>query len=72
MPERVVTSIRGCARCHGEGHPDLTFEPLLYGVDVEDDLGPLTHWAACPTNGQPILMRFVPEGRAIEHPVDNT
>lgn len=54
-------TIVGCARCYGEGHTDLLFEPLTHPVDVNDDLGPLTHWAPCPTNGEPILLRTVPE-----------
>lgn len=57
--EPITTSLTGCARCHGEGHADLAFEPLEHPIEHEGVvIG--THWAACPTNGQPILMRIVP------------
>jgi hypothetical protein len=51
---KFTTSITGCARCHGDGHPDLTFSPLTHPVVLLGDLE-LTHWAACPVNGEPIL-----------------
>lgn len=59
VDEPITTSVTGCARC-GQDHGDLEFLPLAHGVDVEDTLGPLTHYATCPTNGEPILMRIVP------------
>lgn len=49
----------GCARCDGDGHDQLTFQPLTHPVTI----GPgtraeivFTHWAPCPTNGEPILL----------------
>lgn len=59
MPElaSVTFDLNGCARCDGEGHPGLTFEPLTYPLEIGDAV--LTHWAPCPTNGEPILLRFV-------------
>lgn len=58
----VRKTIVGCARCHGEGHEDLEFEELMHPVKVyagvKIGLVDATHWAACPTNGQPILMSF--------------
>jgi hypothetical protein len=54
--EPFTSSITGCARCEGEGHENMTWEPLTH--PIEDSDGALwTHWAACPTNGEPILMR---------------
>lgn len=53
--ESITTSIVGCARCHGEGHEALTFEPLAHPVPVNGGMD-LTHWAPCPTNGEPILL----------------
>jgi hypothetical protein len=50
-----VSSIRGCARCDGDGHEDVTWLPLTH--PIEDSDGVWTHWAPCPTNGQPILMQ---------------
>lgn len=54
----IVTSIVGCARCWGEGHKNLTFRKLEHPVD--DPTGEYTHWAPCPTNGEPILLRSTP------------
>lgn len=52
-----VVSITGCARCDGDGHPDLAFWPLVHPLEV----GGVTMqwWAPCPTNGQPILLAVV-------------
>ncbi len=53
--EEVTVDLRGCARCHGEGHPQLTFRKLTF--PFEPDVGDeYTHWAPCPANGEPILM----------------
>lgn len=57
-----TVDLKGCARCYANGHPGLTFEPLTYPVVVaEHDAEEgheleFTHWAPCPTNGQPILL----------------
>lgn len=51
-----ILNITGCARCHGDGHKGLVFERLLHPVEVDP---PLTHWATCPTTGEPILMAIV-------------
>lgn len=58
----VHVNLVGCARCNnGVGHPGLTFQPLTYPVEIGVGGGPgerdLTHWAPCPVNGEPILMR---------------
>ena len=52
--EAFRQSIVGCARCRGDGHEDVWWMPLTHSVE----LGGMnfTHWAPCPTNGQPILM----------------
>lgn len=55
----VTVDLVGCARCHGDGHPGLQFKPLTHPVEHHDDvIG--THFALCPTNGEPILMRTEP------------
>lgn len=50
----------GCARC-GSDHAKISFQPLTHPVVVDDHIGDLvfTHWAPCPTNGEPILMTSV-------------
>jgi hypothetical protein len=53
----ITFDLVGCARCHGDGHPGLTFAKLRYPVESSDP--PLTHWALCPANGEPILLAFV-------------
>jgi hypothetical protein len=61
--EAFTTSIRGCARCDGDGHEDVVWEPFTH--PVEDTDGTLwTHWAPCPTNGEPILMKAGPKPEA--------
>lgn len=57
----LIKTIVGCARCYGDGHTDLFFRELTHPVQIGDGLGSLTHWAPCPTNGEPILLRIVPE-----------
>jgi hypothetical protein len=59
MTEPFTIDLHGCARCHGNGHQGLVFRPLAYPVEV-DLTRRLTHWAACPTNGEPILLRKQP------------
>jgi hypothetical protein len=56
--EPITMSIRGCARCHGDGHADLTFEPFTHPFEAPDGWT-ATHWAPCPTNGEPILMAII-------------
>lgn len=48
----TVHSIEHCSRCGG-AHHELDFEPLTQPHNE------LTHWAACPVNGQPILLRIL-------------
>lgn len=51
----LATSIGNCARC-GESHRLLVFRVFMRGP-IETATGLATHWASCPTNGEPILMR---------------
>lgn len=53
--EALTVELYGCARC-GRVHPELVFEPLTNPVALDCEPS-LTHWAPCPTNGEPILMR---------------
>lgn len=63
--EHVVSEgVKNCARCkrdHGNG--EVVYEKLDHPIQVHagDEIGTVTatHWAPCPTNGQPILMAFV-------------
>lgn len=50
--------IERCARC-GEDHATVEFERLARPIEVGEVT--LTHWAPCPTNGEPILMQVVAE-----------
>lgn len=59
MRDEVEVSINGCARCHGEGHVGLIFQPLTHPVEFPGvDILPLTHWTRCPVTGEPILLRI--------------
>jgi hypothetical protein len=53
--EPYTTDLGGCARCEGDGHPGIVFTPLTHFISFEDGFV-ATHWAPCPTNGQPILI----------------
>lgn len=54
--EPYTCDLGGCARCRGDGHRNLTFEPLDHPVYTDEGKYEFTHWAPCSTNGQPILM----------------
>lgn len=54
---KTVFNIRQCARC-GENHDKVEVRKFaLYGF-APKEAHPLvwTHWAPCPTNGDPILF----------------
>lgn len=55
----ITLDLNGCARCNGDGHPGITFQPLTHPVEIGGHM--LTHWAPCPTNGEPILMEIRPQ-----------
>ena len=50
-PTWTCAELDNCARC-GLRHTDLTFTKLTYPHDN------WTHWASCPTNGEPIMLLF--------------
>lgn len=54
MDGAITQDQKGCARCDGDGHPNITYEPLRFPIKLADGFT-ATHWAPCPTNGQPIL-----------------
>jgi hypothetical protein len=49
-----MTLVRGCARC-GEEH-EVQFKEFERPAEAAPGVT-WTHWAPCPTNGDPILMR---------------
>jgi hypothetical protein len=56
----ILVNIQSCARC-GHDHSDISFTKF-----TEEEHAPigqsgsvLTHFATCPTYGEPILMRIV-------------
>ncbi len=53
--QELTIDLEGCARCQGDGHATLTFHPLTYSVEIDSE-EVFTHWAPCPTNGEPILL----------------
>lgn len=63
--ETVVVGMVGCAACHSDGHSDVEFKRLTHPrefkvkVDGEWHYIVATHWALCPTNGEPILRGTV-------------
>jgi hypothetical protein len=61
--DEITIDQAGCARCHGDGHKQITFKRLTHPLVEEGGLQ-LTHWAPCPTNGEPILLAVVPKAEA--------
>jgi hypothetical protein len=59
----VVTNVHGCDRC-GDSHELVGFRPLT------NPCGVLTHWAPCPTNGEPIMLAIVPDEVRPPNPQD--
>jgi hypothetical protein len=58
MTETMTIDLNGCARCHGEGHPGLEFRKFTHPGDTGRGII-FTHWALCPTNGEPIFYAAV-------------
>jgi hypothetical protein len=61
MAEGALAVLR-CARC-GEDHASVAVRPLDRPM-APPEAAPLawTHWAPCPTNGQPIMLAWVAPG----------
>ena len=51
--------ISNCARC-GQDHEDIEYESFTHPI-VDSDRTEWTHFAKCPTNGQPILIKMEPK-----------
>ncbi len=65
----AISSLRGCARC-GEDHlQDISFTAFRVPVREVDGEEPgkllFTHWALCPTSGEPLLMIVIEKKREI-------
>lgn len=54
----ITIDLNGCARCWEDGHAGLLFRELTHPLEC-DNQESFTHWAPCPTNGEPILMRHL-------------
>lgn len=54
--DSVTIDMQGCARCDGDGHPQVEFKAFRQPVEIGTEK--LTHWATCPTTGEPILMAY--------------
>lgn len=54
------STVVNCARC-GRTHEQVEWRRLERPiVDADEERTTWTHWAPCPTNGDPILMREEP------------
>ena len=65
---KIVLDIDECQRC-GEAHANVehkpfTLRPTLFSsrFGMADDTSRISHWALCPTNGEPILASLRWEG----------
>lgn len=52
--DSITTTVGNCARC-GNDHVDIVFRQFTSPVMSSDDIE-FSHYALCPTNGEPILM----------------
>lgn len=52
MRSKIVVPVVNCARC-GKNHDPMCF--LKFKRPVQLPAG-VTHWASCPTTGEPILL----------------
>lgn len=50
----TISAFENCNRCGGE-HEDLNFQRMEPPLDISGIM--FTHWAICPTNNTPILLR---------------
>jgi hypothetical protein len=58
----LLKKIVSCARC-GEVHENVETKRLTQPVYKDDSSTVLySHWAPCPTNGEPILVVEIPNG----------
>jgi len=55
MTTKTVPLIISCARC-GLDHNDVVFLEFKFPVKDDNDKTLFTHWALCPTNGEPIHL----------------
>lgn len=53
-----------CARC-GEDHDDVLVAPLSRPMVDCEGFVVWSHWAACPTNGEPILVKQYESGSGL-------
>lgn len=53
----MSTLIKNCARCGGEH--TVVFKGFSKPILGDDDEVLFTHFALCPTNGEPILMLVI-------------
>lgn len=61
MPEPLVPKydVRRCPRCHAD-HGEIPYKQLTFPIEIIG--GPtITHYALCPTSGQPLLLRITVE-----------
>ena len=56
MLAKRLTEVTDCARC-GRDHPIVVLQPLTRPVVAGNRK--FTAWAACPHNGQPIMVEVV-------------
>lgn len=54
LPDPHVVDVEVCARC-GDSHSRLEFHALERPMAPAETTVMWTHWAPCPTNGQPIM-----------------
>ena len=57
-PFVLIPFLQRCSRCGGS-HQELMFFELSTPIFLRYGVVLYTHWALCPTNGEPILNRVI-------------
>jgi hypothetical protein len=57
-------ALRSCARCYGD-HAAMWWVAFVHPI-VDEDGTTWTHWATCPTTGDPVLQRSHDRPRELE------
>ena len=65
MKAEITTDVKCCARC-GEDHQKVIFTKLSRPHPRH------THWAPCPKNKEPIMMRVVEMESAQSKPIEGS
>lgn len=56
IKDKIIVPVKCCARCEKD-HEPMCFLP--FKRPAQPPFEKLTHWASCPTTGEPIMLSIV-------------